>query len=593
MTKEARRQMDPHPPSGPGRADPPPLSDADESLLAQVIDELTARVQRGEEADIDPLTRRHPALADELRSLWATVWVAETLAQDDRVEPDAEARKSPAAGSLIMATPPWPAPTEGSNAALPLSADRAVLFGNYQLLEELGRGGMGIVFLAREQGRDRLVALKRLLRGSGSSAQDLGRFRVEATAASHLAHPHVVPVFQVGEIEGQPFFTMPYVEGTNLARRLAQGPMPGLDAARLLIPVCRAIQYAHERGVLHRDLKPSNILIDREGHPYVGDFGLAKRLDEPADPSLTPSGALVGTPSYMPPEQARGSFRRGPLGPAADVYSLGAILYHALCGRPPFQGATPVETMMLVLEEDPIPPRVLNPRVSPDLEMIALRCLQKQPEHRYASAALVADDLEAFLRDEPVSARSTSLRALAARLLGETHHAPVLEKWGKLWIYHSVALLVFFGATNLMYLSGVSDRWPYFALFTVGLGAWAALFWAMRRRGGPISFVERQLAHVWGSGIVAINLVFLVEWLLGLPVLSLAPMIAVTNGMLFMVKAGILSGFYYVQAAAVFLAIFPMVWFPRFAPIIFGAIAAACFLVTGLKYTSRRQQPAA
>jgi serine/threonine-protein kinase len=249
--------------------------------------------------------------------------------------------------------------------------------------------------------------------------------------------------------------------------------------------------------------------------------------------------------------------------------------------------------MMLVLEEDPIPPRVLNPRVSPDLEMIALRCLQKQPEHRYPSAAAMAEDLEAFLRDEPVSARSTSLRALAARLLGETQHAPVLEKWGKLWIYHSVALLAFFGATNLMHLSGVSDRWPYFALFTVGLGAWAALFWALRRRGGPISFVERQLAHVWGSGIVAINLVFLVEWLLGLPVLSLAPMIAVTNGMLFMVKAGILSGFYYVQAAAVFLAIFPMVWFPRFAPFIFGVIAAACFLVTGLKYTSRRQQPAA
>jgi serine/threonine-protein kinase len=580
--------MDPNAPSGSGRIYPPPLSDADESLLAQVVDELTARVQRGEEPDIDPLIRQHPALADELRSLWATVWVAETLARDDRPGPDADGPKASAVGSPITTTAPWPEPTEGLDAASLASADHPLVFGGYQLLEELGRGGMGVVYLAREAGRDRVVALKRLLRASGSSAQDLERFRVEAKAASHLAHPHVVPVFQVGELEGQPFFTMPYVEGTTLARRLAEGPMPGLDAARLLVPVCRAVQYAHDRGVLHRDLKPSNILLDREGHPYVSDFGLAKRLDEPADPSLTPSGALVGTPSYMAPEQTWGPLRRGPLGPAADVYSLGAILYHALCGRPPFQGATPVETMMLVLEEDPIPPRVLNPRVSPDLEMISLRCLQKQPEHRYPSAAAVADDLEAFLRDEPVSARSTSLRALAARLLGETHHAPVLEKWGKLWVYHSVALLVFFGATNLMYLSGVSDRWPYFALFTVGLGAWAAFFWTMRRRGGPISFVERQLAHVWGSGIVAINLVFLVEWLLGLPVLSLAPMIAVTNGMLFMVKAGILSGFYYLQAAAVFLAIFPMAWFPRFAPLIFGVVASACFLVTGLKYTSRR-----
>jgi serine/threonine-protein kinase len=151
-----------------------------------------------------------------------------------------------------------------------------------------------------------------------------------------------------------------------------------------------------------------------------------------------------------------------------------------------------------------------------------------------------------------------------------------------------VALLVFFGATNLLHLAGVTRRWPYVLLFTVGLGAWAAVFWALRRRGGPISFVERQLAHVWGSGIVAINLIFLIEWLLGMPVLSLAAMIAVTNGMLLMVKAGILSGSFYLQAVAVFAAILPMVWLPRFAPLIFGTVAAACFFFTGLKYRSRR-----
>ena len=291
----------------------------------------------------------------------------------------------------------------------------------------------------------------------------------------------------------------------------------------------------------------------------------------------------------MPPEQARGSLRLGPLGPVCDVYSLGAVLYHMLTGRPPFQAASPVETIMLVLEQDPVPPRVLNPTVSPDLEMIALRCLMKQPDLRYRSAGAMADDLEAFLRDEPISARSTSLRALASRLLGETQHARVLENWGVLWIYHSIALLVFFATTNALHLAGVEARWPYLLLFTVGLGAWAALFWALRRRGGPISFVERQLAHVWGSGIVAINLVFVVEWLLGLPVLSLAPMIAVTNGMLFMVKAGILSGFYYFQAAAVFLTIVPMAWYPRYAAMIFGVVAASCFFVTGWKYRLRRR----
>jgi serine/threonine-protein kinase len=259
-----------------------------------------------------------------------------------------------------------------------------------------------------------------------------------------------------------------------------------------------------------------------------------------------------------------------------------------LTGRPPFQAASPVETLMQVLEQDPIPPRVLNPSASRDLEMIALRCLQKQPEQRYATAAALTADLEAFLRDEPVSARSTSLRALAGRLLGETHHAGILANWGDLWIYHSLALLVFFGATNGLLLAGVTYRWPFVLLFTVGLGAWAAVFWTLRRKGGPISFVERQLAHVWGSGIVGINLVFLVEWLLNLPVLSLITMIAVTNAMLFMVKAGILSGAYYFQAAAVILAIFPMAWFPRFGPMIFGTVAAACFFITGWKSRSRK-----
>lgn len=563
--------------TGGSAAEPPPLTESDASLLVGLIDGLTAAARQGESLDVEALAGEHPRLADELRSLWATIWVTESLAR-------------PKKPGRLSGDQPIQVPPTDSSADRSAASQGPVFFGDYQLFEELGQGGMGVVFRARELGRGRIVALKRLLRGAGSRAQDVERFRVEALAAADLAHPHIVPVFQVGEHEGQPFFTMQYIAGTTLARRLADGPMPGLDAARLLVPVCRAIHSAHDRGILHRDLKPSNILIDAEGHSYVSDFGLAKRLDLHADASLTPSGAIVGTPGYMPPEQARASPRRGPLGPACDVYSLGAILYHMLTGRPPFQAASPVETLMLVLEQDPVPPRVLNPLVSSDLEMITLRCLQKQPGLRYASAAALADDLEAFLRDEPVSARSTSLRALGGRLLGETHHAGVLENWGQLWIYHSVALLFFFGATNVMHLAGVTARWPYVLLFTVGLGAWAALFWALRRKGGPISFVERQLAHVWGSGIVAINLVFLVEWLLGLPVLSLITMIAVTNGMLFMVKAGILSGFYYFQAAAVILAILPMAWFPRFAPLIFGMVAAACFFITGLKYKLRRQR---
>jgi serine/threonine-protein kinase len=563
----------------PAAGDLDGIDDPEASLLASLVDELTAQARGGRPPDVESLAKQHPLLADELRSLWATIWIAETFGQAEAAE------------SSSATTAAWPAPgPAGRRPRLEAAGQQPDLgsFGDYRLLEELGQGGMGIVYRAQEAGGGRIVALKRLLRGASSSSHDRQRFQLEGLAASRLAHPHIVPILQVGECDEQPFFTMPFVEGTTLARRLAEGPLPGLEAARLLVPVCRAIQHAHDRGILHRDLKPSNILIDRQGHPYVSDFGLAKQLDASVDGPLTPSGAMVGTPSYMAPEQAGDAGRRSPLGPRCDVYSLGAILYQMLTGRPPFQAGSPVETLMQVLEQDPVPPRVLNPSASRDLEMVALRCLQKRPEDRYPSAEALAADLEAFLRDEPVSARSTSLRALTGRLLGETHHAAVLANWGDLWIYHSIALLVFFGATNALLLLGVRSRWPYVLIFTTGLGTWAAIFWAVRRQGGPISFVERQLAHVWGSGIVGINLVFLIEWLLGLPVLSLITMIAVTNSMLFMVKAGILSGAYYFQAAAVILAIFPMAWFPRFAPLIFGAVAAACFFITGWKSRSRR-----
>ena len=564
------------------------LADPDDSLLASLLEKLTDAMRHGQQPDLDGLARQHPALAADLRSLWATVWVAEEMARTGPhpsesaaildLAPETTAR--PAANTTTAAAR---APSTSNSGPDDSFRDR---FGEYELYEELGRGGMGVVSRAREIARGRIVALKRLLRGPESTRHDIERFRLETLAAARLAHPHIVPVFQVGECDGQPYFTMQYIEGTTLARELAGGPMAAQAAARLLVPVCRAIHYAHDRGVLHRDLKPSNILIDRDGNPYVSDFGLAKRID--VDPTITPSGAFLGTPSYMPPEQAGGSSRREPLGREADVYSLGAILYHMLTGRPPFQAATPIETMLLALEHDPVAPRALNPRVDPDLEMVALKCLEKPTSLRYPSAAALAEDLESFLRGDPVSARSSSLRALAARLMSETHHAPVLENWGLLWIYHSIALLVFFGATNWLYLRGVTARWPYVLIFTVGLSGWAALFWALRRRGGPIRFVERQLAHVWGAGIVSINLIFLVEWLLDMPVLKLAPMIAVTNGMLFMIKAGILSGDYYPQAAVTFLAVVPMAYFPRFAPLIFGVVAATCFFVTGLKYRLRR-----
>lgn len=542
-----------------------------EARLAAILQALIEELRCGREPDVERAAVAHPDLADELRELWAASRIAEEVA---RLPWD----ESP--------TDDWLSVTGRIRLAGHPGALQAQRVGNHVLLEEVGRGGMGVVYRARQGELGRIVALKRLLLGGSASPSSLARFRAEAEAVARLSHPHIVPVHDVGEDEGQPYFVMTYIEGTTLALRLADAPLSPAEGARLLTRVCRAVHYAHSQGILHRDLKPSNILIDLEGQPYVSDFGLAKQFDSEA--GLTESGAILGTPSYMAPEQA--SKGRGPVGPASDVYGLGAILYQMLTGKAPFVAASPLETILLVLEQDPVPPRVINPKIPLDLEMIALKCLQKSADQRYPSAAALADDLDAFLAGERVSARSTSLGSLAARLLGDTHHADVLENWGTLWICHSVALVVFFGLTNVLLWRGVTSRWPYVSIFTLGLGAWAALFWTLRRRGGPIRFVERQLAHIWGAGVLGINLIFLVEWLLRLPVLSLSTMFAVTNGMLFMIKGGILSGCFYPQAALTLLAIFPMAAFPRFAPLIFGLVSAYCFFQTGLKYHLRHRE---
>ena len=460
--------------------------------------------------------------------------------------------------------------------------------GDCELLEELGRGGMGVVYRAWQLGLGRIVALKVLLNASTASAVDVARFRAEASSAAQLDHPHIVPVYGVGDHEGRPYFIMRLIEGQSLARHLADGPIAAREAATLLAPIARAVDYAHHRGVLHRDLKPSNILIDREGRPHVADFGLAKRLD--ADAGLTSPGAIVGTPGYMAPEQVGGG--RGPIGPASDVYGLGAILYQMLTGRPPFQAATALDTVFLVLEQEPLPPRLLNPRVDRDLELVALKCLQKPADLRYPSASALAADLEAYLAGEPISARSGRLTTVVSRALRETHHAAVLENWGLLWIWHSVVVLFLCLLTNALQERGVSSPGPYVLIWTVGFTTWAAIFWWLRHRGGPVTFVERQIAHVWGASTIGCSSLFVIEMLLGLPVLSLSPVLAVFSGMVFLIKAGILSGLFYIPAVALFLTSGIMAMWPRFAVSIFGVASATCFFVPGLFYHRRRVRAA-
>jgi serine/threonine-protein kinase len=548
--------------------------------LARLLAELSERARQGQPADVEVVARDHPDLAVELRELWAAAQFAEEFARPRTLS------RLPTLPANRLVVPP----------SDPSLAGRS--FGDFEVLEKIGQGGMGVVFKARQKSLDRVVALKTILRGAHASPADLARFQVEAEALADLEHPSIVPVYGVGEHDGLAWLAMRYVEGQTLTALLSRGPLRARQAATLLAAIARAVDFAHEHGILHRDLKPSNILLDGEGRPHVTDFGLAKRVASTgcqsaeglaAHTGLTQTGAVMGTPAYMAPEQVSGS--RGTPSPASDVYSLGIILYEMLTGRPPFQAPTPIEVWLRVLDQDPVPPGVLNPKVDPDLELICLKCIQKLPELRYPSAAQLAADLEAYLAGEELSVRRTRLAdvpKLFSRLLRETHHAVVLENWGVLWMMHSLKILLQCVITTVMAWGGVRNPLWYLLLWGGGLMVWGSVFWHLRKRAGPILFVERQVAHVWGAAILGTISVFVLEMLLDMPVLTLAPMLAVIAGITFVVKAGMLTGAFYVQAAAQFLITVPMALWPDYGVLLFGLVTAGCFFVPGLYYHRQR-----
>jgi formylglycine-generating enzyme required for sulfatase activity len=270
----------------------------------------------------------------------------------------------------------------------------------YEILGELGRGAMGVVYKARQVQPKRLVALKMILAGAHAGPSERGRFRVEAEAIARVQHPNIVQIYEVGEHAGLPFLSLEFCPGGNLAEELAGTPVAAREAAAVAERLSRAVAAAHAQGIIHRDLKPANVLLAEDGTPKIADFGLAK---QEGVSGRTASGAVVGTPSYMAPEQAAGQGQA--VGAAADVYALGAMLYELLTGRPPFKAATPLDTLMQVVNDEPVPVRALQPRVPRDLETICLKCLQKEPRKRYASAALLAEDLRRFRAGEPIQAR--------------------------------------------------------------------------------------------------------------------------------------------------------------------------------------------
>jgi serine/threonine protein kinase len=363
-----------------------------EQRLHEILHSYLQAVDAGRAPSRDLFVRDHPELETELIAFFA---------DQDRLERLAE----PMRPAEPLAQPHMDAETlPPDRQATPPPGTKVRYLGDYELLGELARGGMGVVYKARQVSLNRNVALKMILTGQLASPADVQRFRSEAEAAANLDHPHIVPIYEVGEHEEQHYFSMRLIDGGSLAQQIPRFLKEPKTAAKVLATVARAVHHAHQRGILHRDLKPGNVLIDSQGQPHVTDFGLAKRVE--TDKAQTQTGAIVGTPSYMPPEQARSE---KVLTTAVDVYSLGAILYELLTGRPPFRAATPLDTVLQVLDKEPDRPRSLNSKVDRDLETICLKCLDKVPRRRYASAEALAEDLERWLADEPVQARRSSI----------------------------------------------------------------------------------------------------------------------------------------------------------------------------------------
>src|SRR5881409_2447613 len=277
-------------------------------------------------------------------------------------------------------------------------------FGDYELLEEIGNGGQGVVYRARQKSLNRIVALKVIGLAHWATEAHVKRFRLEAEAAASLNHPCIVPIYEVGERDGACYFSMGLVEGGQLDAVAKREPIPICHAAELIAELARTVSYAHEHGILHRDIKPGNILLDAKGEPHLTDFGLARLVE--TESSVTRTLEVLGTPSYMAPEQAAG--KNTQLTSTTDVYGLGAVLYQLLTGHPPFAGGTTYDTVRMVLETQPRQPRLSNPKVDRDLETICLKCLEKEPAKRYASAQLLAEDIERFLRNEPIQSRRSS-----------------------------------------------------------------------------------------------------------------------------------------------------------------------------------------
>jgi eukaryotic-like serine/threonine-protein kinase len=481
------------PPSADGTSYREGIDDRLDAAIAEFLDAEA----RGEAIDRGDFLARHAEVAEGLKVF---------LSDHERMLRAAAPLRglvggtSPSLGGDALLQPTMPLASAGasSHASFALSSashDGQERVGRYRLLGEAGRGGMGVVYKAVDEELGRTVALKMIPSGRLASSDDLERFRNEARLAAGLQHPGIVPIYEADHHQGLPFFAMAYVEGISLAERLREGPLPPLEAARMLKKIAAAVAYAHSQGVIHRDLKPANILLskvegasgDSQGdlyEPAITDFGLAKRLG--GDVEMTTTGQIMGTPAYMPPEQAAGN--RPAASRASDIYSLGALLYAMLTGRPPFVAANFVEVVLQVLENDPPLPRKLNPNVPRELEAICLKCLEKRPERRYESAAALAEDLERILRREPPEAGKGSLLS-------------AVRRWGRrepVGAWHVGGLLVILALTQVIYLFHWHDDLAYHWRVSGLIGLWiVACLGLQQARQQPR--LREWIQYVWSA----------------------------------------------------------------------------------------------
>jgi len=462
--------------------------------------------------------------------------------------------------------------------------------GDYDILHEIARGGMGIVYKAMHRKLGRLAAIKVIVNAEFASEQQVKRFHMEAEAAARLDHIGIVPVFEVGQHAGRPFLAMAFVDGASLWEKVKEKPLQPQEAARIIRDVASAIQHAHDRGILHRDLKPQNILISSvDNQPKITDFGLARRTTDHT--GLTVTGQVMGTPSYMPPEQASGRMRE--VGVTADVYSLGATLYCLLTGRPPFQAASWTETLRQVVEQDPIPPRILDAGIPADLSMICLKCLEKSSGLRYSSAQGLTDDLDCFLRGDAISVSSIHPMDRVWRTLGRHRDDAELKTWGELLYYFAPIVLI----TELVISQlgqhdvKLSHAYGWAGLVRVfQLAAMGAVAWLTRSKWmNTWHSAARLMWSQWAAFLIACHLAVFVKVIYettvpNSPAISLFncyPYFAIFSGILWFTLGSNFWGTCYLFGAMFFLMSMLLPFCPTWGPLLFGATWAALLVITG------------